>query len=399
MKFIFSISIILFLTSCQMIQSPVSWVQQESISTTKHNTEISTTSNTRYVQPILYDSILVTTSNKKIIFTNIFTRETINIIKSKTDGYVVGHEGNGYVIPTILNKNTIYHIDNKGTLIALNSKTGKLKWTNNDIGRWVVKPIFENETIYIASSYGLICLSEKTGEEKWSIRYTDKIRNYGEVVIIGNNADNIIAYDKNELFSVSKVNGKINWMKETNVYSAIPYQSNIIYTTSKKIIYLDIITGEEVSSISSKSKLRLSKYNNEIFAISDNGSVFSINKTQIEKLYTGSLIRCEPINIYENILVIEGYTKFGYVKLFAFNLEKIKLIWNNELSLPIPIKPIYRNRHLYITTQYGIVKLNIFDGEIISTYNNENINNGESIDVDGLIFMRLFEDNLYISKQ
>lgn len=399
MKYIISLSIIIIFTSCQMILYPSAWVQEESDPTIKYNTKISDNDIFWPVQPILADSILVTATRDRITFTNIFTDETINVIESKTEGYIVRYTGNGYNIPTILNNKTIYHQDSKGVLMAIDAKTGDIKWISKGIGRWVKEPIFENGIIYIASSYGLISLSEKTGEKRWSIKKS----NWNFIIpeIISHNTDYIIAYESNKmLFSIAKEDGKINWMKEMKVNSAITSDSTVICTTNNKLIYFNMMSGEEESSTRFKYNLMLLNYNNKTYGVSSNGSVFSIKNSQVEKLYEDKYAYTSVISISENSIVIQGSSTFGRIELFSFDLDRNKLEWERRISRPLVIKPIYKDDYIFITTQMeGIVKMNRFNGEIISTYNNESINKGDSIDTDGIIFMSIKDGKLNILKK
>lgn len=393
MKNIFTFLLILLIASCKVIPTST-WVQLNASGLESFKEEINTENSRPYLQPILFDSTLIITGKNKLTFTNIYTKKIINTVEHGTGRAPMGGIM-GFLTPTILNKETIYHNDQWKGLIALDARTGKTKWKNDYNCFWVFDPIFDNGTIYITDNHGLIAISEKTGKKKWSIK-KDKLQGF---IILYNDINNLIVLSiEHRIFSISKEDGKINW-EVLGVKSAIPMIKNyeIICSYKNKITSINIETGKENWLKKTDTKFWL--YNNkngEIFG-GYKKSVYSINKTNIDEIFKFSNQPHKILVIKDNHIVVEDYG-INKIELYSINTQTKKLEWNIQLKSYTPNKPILIDNIMYYTNIEGIIKVNLDTGKI-KQYNNRSVYNEDLIETDSLIFMSILNNKLTILKK
>jgi len=249
----------------------------------------------------------------------------------------------------IIYEDVLYAADNLGYIYAINLKNQSIIWAKNYGIPFRSNLKATNKQIFLANQDNVIySISTTTGKKKWQFATSptflkSNFKNNFALDIINNNL--FFLNTSGELYSISYLNQKINWVinfkkrsasNDTNLFISKPIilkNDSLIITTNKSISSYNISTATRNWIFYVDSILKPIATLNNIYIITKNDFLICLNNE------TGSVIWSQ--NIYKNLnnaklvkkigkfnnfkiinKIINLYSKNGYLLSFNFTTGK-----------------------------------------------------------------------------
>lgn len=163
-------------------------------------------------------------------------------------------EGN-IVADSQVDEKHIYIGTDKGLFYCIEKENGQIKWLQSIKGQIVAAPVIYKDMVYFGSTdsnfYGL---EKDKGGIKWTFKTGDAIRT---IPVASKNKVYVISDDK-KLYCLDYLNGNVVWNfnlpAKTKSSPSINPNRGVIYVVSdKKLMYIDVKTGERIKNPSTNS--------------------------------------------------------------------------------------------------------------------------------------------------
>jgi outer membrane protein assembly factor BamB len=279
---------------------------------------------------IFYNNSLISYDHKGKIFVY-----SLNL-KQKTfefDFYKKNFKNIKKKIYLIVDKDILYVSDNLGYIYAINLKKNSLTWAKNFGIPFRSNLKVKDDQLFLANQDNVIfSIKIKNGEKKWEFATSNNFlksdfKNNFAIEIVNNNM--FFLNTSGELYSISLLNQKINWIYnfkaaslggDTDLFLSQPIvlkKNNIVISTEKTVFQYNSLSGIKNWTFPSGSILKPVLTTNYTYVLSKNNLLVCIENK------TGKVLWSK--NIFQNTNIKNIKKKIG-------KLNSFKII-NNNLNL------------------------------------------------------------------
>jgi len=218
----------------------------------------------------------------------------------------------------------VYVGDWRGRMIALDERTGKIRWTFKTDGRIKDAPAYTAGTIFFGSyDHHLYALNAKNGKLRWKAAaqprfvgssgtfYSTPAVAYGRVYIGSTDG---------KVYSFGATSGKLRWSQSTGGYvyasPAVWKRRVLIGSYSKKFYALDAATGDVRWSFKANGQISGSPtvIGNLVYFATLKGRTYALNAATGKRVWTFPDGKYSPVVADRDRLYLIGYAKlYGLV--------------------------------------------------------------------------------------
>ena len=168
-------------------------------------------------------------------------------------------ENSGYILNVIGGRDKLFVSTTKGTVFSIEKDKGEILWRVQNAEKMIYSIAQDDSEIYYQVNEKELCaVDSKSGIVKW--KTTSRVSSHYELLIIDNN---LILPSDEGLFSINKMNGKVNWkLKPYKRSKIIKIDNDKLFVISKhKVTVLDALTGVVLWSKKTDDVLAIYGYN------------------------------------------------------------------------------------------------------------------------------------------
>ena len=298
--------------------------------------------------------------------------------------------------------NFIYFGCGNGDVYCLDAYTGDFQWKYTIDDNIETKPLVVNSKVYVGSDHGkMYCFNADNGDVLWIYPTFDYIHSSPKYW------NGCLYFDSgNKLYCIDAENGDFKWNFSTGgkIYMDPTIYNGKVYVESQKdhLYCIDAITGEEIWRLKSIFGTSPVADNGKIYFGSDR-FLFCLNSSNGEFIWsyeTGT--RVSTPAVVNGCVYFTGLTYFcgEYVMLYCVDADDAKLIWSYKLAPDVKFRsydPVsVSNGRVYGC--YGVDYVYCHDaktGELRWRFNNPSSSTLSPTSFDGMVYVDLWDKNLY----
>jgi len=267
--------------------------------------------------------------------------------------------------------NTLFFTDNKGTLYAIHSDTGKLKWSYALGGPSYGTPAVHENKLYIGNSYAALCFNIENGKIIWQSVANEPVtreKTSNSPICI----NNYIIFCDQFLTVFDSDSGDV---MKTEMISSEPH-ANTGPGADNENIYIPVLKEIEVFSINELKKIHTIELKNKITSgpvIYKNFIAAGLNDSSIEviSLKDSKESWNYVFNKREYRLVLSRpacaggmiYAADPFGMIYAFNITTGQLVWEHHYFERIDSPLVISYNKLFVIGNEYIFALSTSDGE------------------------------------